>query len=244
MGLAELNPECHQYLRLQKNLFLDSTSRGHQHSFSNFSSNFIIFFSNFHHFKMFPLVPGFTCLSYPVFLVWEVLMFCWAYVKIPGSSLQVKILCWIKPAKLLSHEGTIFTLWGEALQRTMEDQGRCRAALCWNGADAHDQPHSYWTLLWPSDFSAIPVPALFPWDKSFQWEYVVGEAGLSCLRQCQGDADDSQGLVPENRNLPLSRACAMSGLCQRHMELAHWRKGDGWWYLPGGEAAGLEPEVG
>lgn len=157
MSLAELNPECHQYLSLQKNLFLDSTSRGHQYSFPISSSNFINFFikfhhffSNFHHLKMFPLVCGFTYLSYPIFLVWEVLMFCWAYVKIPGSSLQVKILCWIVPAKLLSHKGTITMLWGAAPQRTMEGQGRCSAYTavpCWNGADAHDQPHSYWTLL-------------------------------------------------------------------------------------------------
>lgn len=33
-----------------------------------------------------------------------------------------------------------------------------------------------------------------------------------------------KALVPKDRNLPLSRACIMLGLCQRHMELKHWRK--------------------
>lgn len=36
----------------------------------------------------------------------------------------------------------------------------------------------------------------------------------------------SNALVPKDKNFPLSKAYSILGLCQRHMELTHWRKED------------------
>lgn len=131
MSLAELNPECHQYLRLQKNLFLDPTSRGHQHSFPNFSSNSIkfhrIFFFQISSFQNVSIVYLSFLSRHSGLRSLDVLL---SLGKIPGSSLQVRILCWIVPAKLLSHEGTIFTCEGWLLSVPWGGQGRGCASSC------------------------------------------------------------------------------------------------------------------
>lgn len=172
MSLAELNPECHQYLRLQKNLFLDPTSRGHQHSFPNFSSNSIkfhrIFFFQISSFQNVSIVYLSFLSRHSGLRSLDVLL---SLGKIPGSSLQVRILCWIVPAKLLSHEGTIFTCEGRLLSvpwRARAEVVHPAAVLRWNRADAHDQPQSNWTLLTQWFLSYPCAGILFPWDKSSQ----------------------------------------------------------------------------